>query len=137
MPYRKRSIRLSRVDSLGSDDGGQADRQRRLRKSRDNLIKMRGYGSVPNTPADVNAPESITELLENMRKQRSSSMRTDSSLSDGGKSCGDMSELANSMVSKFELSDEEGDKSSMDTDTDHKERTAANITLRSAFCSIL
>ncbi len=134
--YRKRGSRLSRVDSLGSDDGGKGETQKRLRKRRDNLLRMRGYNSVPSASADVSASESLTELLENVRtnRQRSGSTRTDSSLSDGGRSGGDMSELANSMVSKFEISDDEGDRSSMDTDVDHRERTT---TLRSVFCKLL
>ena len=140
LPYRKskRPPRLSRVDSVSSDDGG-GDKQRKLSR-RDKLLGMRQYSSLPATPAETGASESLTELLENIRRQRSASTRTDSSLSDGGKSVGsqkDMNELANSLVSRFELSDEEA-VCEMETDTgEHKQRTNNNATLRSVFCCIL
>ena len=135
MPYRKRNVsRLVRVDSVSSDDGGQRDKHRRMR-NKDKLLRMRQYNSLPATTADA-AAETLSELLENMRRQRSGSTRTDSSLSGGEK---DMSELANSLVSRFELSDEDSTEKSMhesSMETDAQRRTG-NTTLRSVFCCIL
>ena len=139
MPYRKRSCsRLARVDSVSSDDGGHRDKHRRHVRNKEKLLRMRQYNSLPATTADGNAAENLTELLENIRRQRSSSTRTDSSLSGGEK---DMSDLANSVVSKFELSDEESTEksqecASMELEEARPSRTG-NTTLRSVFCCIL
>lgn len=135
MPYRKRNVsRLVRVDSVSSDDGGHRDKHRRHNK--DKLLRMRQYNSLPATTAD-SASESLSELLENMRRQRSGSTRTDSSLSGGEK---DMSELANSLVSRFELSDEEStEKSLQETcmETESTQQRTGSTTLRSVLCCIL
>ena len=137
MPYRKRNVsRLVRGDSVSSDDGGHRDKHRRHVRNKDKLLRMRQYNSLPATTAD--AAENLTELLENIRRQRSGSTRTDSSLSGGEK---DMSDLANSVVSKFELSDEESTEksqegASMELEEARPLRTG-NTTLRSVFCCIL
>lgn len=137
MPYRKRNVsRLARGDSVSSDDGGHRDKHRRHVRNKEKLLRMRQYNSLPATTAD--AAENLTELLENIRRQRSGSTRTDSSLSGGEK---DMSDLANSVVSKFELSDEESTERSqegaaMELEEARPLRTG-NTTLRSVFCCIL
>ena len=145
--HRKRGPPLARVDSVSSDDGGgKRDRQRRpTSRNREKLLRMRQYNSLPETSAS----ESLTELLENIRRQRSGSTRTDSSLSDhegipeevseGGRNskAGEkaMNDLANSLVSKFDLSDDEVEKSSeMETEGSRK-RTAHP--LKSAYCCVL
>lgn len=140
---RRRSLRSrpTRVNSVSSDDGNSAIERRKL--GRENLLRMRHVHSLPDTPTEC-VSESLTELLDNMRRQRSNSHRTDSSLSDGGRSGGaekELSELANSLVSKFEISDEELDKSS-DMETEYKKRKTAKhkgstTTLRSVLCHIL
>ena len=141
--YRRRSLhRKGRVNSVSSDDGlGNPVDRRRL--GREKLLRMRQYNSLPATPAE-GVSESLTEMLDNIRRQRSNSHRTDSSLSDGGKSGAaekELNELATSLVSKFELSDEEGDKST-DMEGEHKKPNTAkhrtnSTTLRSVFCHIL
>ena len=144
--HRKRGPPLARVDSVSSDDGGgQRDRQRRpTSRNRDKLLRMRQYNSLPATPADTAASETLTELLENIRRQRSGSTRTDSSLSDhdgvpegnrSSKGEKDMNDLANSLVSKFDLSDDDAEKScEMETESSRR-RTA--YPLRSAYCCVL
>ena len=129
------------MNSVSSDDGNPA--VERLKLGRENLLRMRQIHSLPDTPAEC-VSESLTELLDNIRRQRSNSHRTDSSLSDGGKSGGaerELTELANSLVSRFELSDEELEKSS-DMETERKKLNTAKLkgsstTLRSVFCHIL
>lgn len=141
---RRRSLRRpSRISSVSSDDGNQPAIERR-KIGRENLLRMRHVHSLPDTPATEAISESLTELLENIRRQRSNSHRSGSSLSDGGKSGGgerELSELANSLVAKFEISDEEFEKSS-DMETDLKKQKTAkhkgsSTTLRSVFCQIL
>ena len=106
---------------------------------------MRHVHSLPDTPVDGGVSESLTELLDSIRRQRSNSHRSGSSLSDGGRSGAggekELTELANSLVSKFEISDEELEKSS-DVETEQKKRKTAkhkgsSTTLRSVFCTIL
>ena len=147
LPFRKRSYsgKLARVDSMSSDDGGSKDGTPRRTHRREKLLRLRQYSSLPATPADFNS-ESLTDILDNIRRQRSGSCRTDSSLSDGGRSGTgdrDMNELANSLVEKFELSDEDvSAEQSMDTGSpvmsgEHNRRTNGSTTLRSVFCNIL
>ena len=144
--FRRRSLRArpGRVNSVSSDDGSNPTIERR-KLGRDKLLRMRHVHSLPDTPVDGGVSESLTELLENIRRQRSNSHRSGSSLSDGGRSGAggerELTELANSLVSKFELSDEELEKSS-DVETEQKKRKAAkhkgsSTTLRSVFCTIL
>lgn len=144
--FRRRSLRarLSRVNSVSSDDGSNPTIERR-RLGRDKLLRMRHVHSLPDTSVDGGVSESLTELLENIRRQRSNSHRSGSSLSDGGRSGTggekELTELANSLVSKFEISDEELEKSS-DVETEQKKRKTAkhkgsSTTLRSVFCTIL
>ena len=160
---RKRfSGKLRRMESISSDDGTTAavstkDVIRRPNAhKRDRLLRLRQYSSLPATSDNLNS-DSLTELLDNIRRQRSGSCRTDSSLSDGGKSVGgekDMAELANSLVSKFELSDEEAVslEQSMETDAASDQTTGNNVLqgqppqtvrtsnstrLRSVVCTIL
>ena len=129
------------MNSVSSDDSNPA--VERLKLGRENLLRMRQIHSLPDTPAE-SVSESLTELLDNIRRQRSNSHRTDSSQSDGGRSGGaerELSELANSLVSRFELSDEELEKSS-DMETERKKLNTAKLkgsstTLRSVFCHIL
>lgn len=122
LPYRKRNIaKLSRVDSMSSDDGNsQKDVIKRPGK-RDRMLRLRQYNSLPATPADNSASESLTDLLDTLRRNRSGSCRTDSSQSDGGgggSTAGDkdMTDLAKSLVSKFELSDDDHGHVPMETD---------------------
>lgn len=158
LPFRKRIPgKLVRMESISSDDGSVISTKDVVRRphKRDRLLRLRQYSSLPAASDNLNS-ESLTELLDNMRRQRSGSCRTDSSLSDGGKSGGggekDMVELANSLVSKFELSDEEAVslEQSMETETASEPAAAAAVqpqpqpvrtnnstTLRSVFCSIL
>lgn len=141
--YRKRSVpnKLVPMDSISSDDGlGQMDFKRP--SGRDHLLRLRACNSLPATPAENSASESLTDLLDNLRRNRSGSCRTDSSLSDGGGSGDkDMSNLATSMVSKFELSDEEATHVAMETEAGPKngglEVKRTSTTLRSVFCTIL
>ena len=144
---RRRSLRSrpARVNSVSSDDGNPAGIERR-NMSRDKLLRMRHVHSLPDTPGDC-ISEGLTELLDNLRRQRSNSHRSGSSLSDGGRSGAggerELTELANSLVSKFELSDEDPEKTS-DIETEQKKRKTAakhksssSTTLRSVFCHIL
>ena len=127
-----------------SDDGIQQNPVDRRRLRTDKLLRMRQYNSLPTTPAD-GVTEGLTEMLDMIRRQRSNSHRTDSSLSDGGKSVvaeRELNELATSLVSKFELSDEDGEKSNNDMEVERKRHTTAkhrtnSTTLRSVFCHIL
>ena len=168
LPFRKRSIKkLARVDSISSDDGaGGGPREVRSKSTsrKERLLRLRHFSSLPATPNENLASDSLTNLLENIRRQRSGSVRSNSSLSDGGRSgCGgdkDMNDLANSIVSRFELSDDDAGgynaEQAMDTDkgapltngSDHNmsrgsspgvgsKRTGSITTLRSVFCSIL
>ena len=141
--FRRRSLRgrPTRVNSVSSDDGNPIERRK---IAHDKLLRMRHVHSLPDTPGD-SVSESLTELLETIRRQRSNSHRSGSSLSDGGRSGAggekELTELANSMVSKFELSDEDLEKSS-DLESDQKKRKTAKhkgstTTLRSVFCRIL
>ena len=159
LPFRKRiSGKLVRMESISSDDGSTISTKDVIRRphahKRDRLLRLRQYSSLPATSENLNS-DSLTELLDNIRRQRSGSCRTDSSLSDGGKSGGgekDMAELANSLVSKFELSDEEAAslEQSMETETgtetaaaaaalQHSStvRTSNSTRLRSVICTIL
>lgn len=132
MAYRKRSMpnKLVPMDSISSDDNQNDVIKRPTRKDR--LLRLRPYNSLPATPAENS--ESLTDLLDSIRRQRSGSCRTDSSLSDGGG--GDMKNLASSMVAKFDLSDEDsGGHVAMETDAGADVRTST--TLRSVFCNIL
>lgn len=142
MAYRKRSIpsKLVPMDSISSDDGvGMSQNdvvKRRTRKDR--LLRLRPYNSLPTTPAENSGSESLTDLLDSIRRNRSGSCRTDSSLSDGGGGGEkDMKNLANSMVKNFDLSDEDsGGHVAMETDAG-SEVTRTSTTLRSVVCSIL
>ena len=151
---------MIRMESISSDDGSTMSSKDVIRRphahKRDRLLRLRQYSSLPATNENLNS-ESLTELLDNMRRQRSGSCRTDSSLSDGGRSGGgekDMAELANSLVSKFELSDEEvaSLEQSMETEVlseppvatmaqaqnqQQAVRTSNSTRLRSVFCTIL
>ena len=143
--YRKRSIpnKLVPMDSISSDDGinmNQNDVTRRPAR-KDRLLRLRACNSLPATPADNSGSESLTELLDSLRRNRSGSCRTDSSLSDGGGGSGekekDMKNLANSMMVKFDLSDEDsGGHVAMETDAGSEVRRTST-TLRSVFCTIL
>ena len=55
LPYRRRSAsKLSRVDSVSSDDGTQNESGRhRVSNRRQKLLRMRQYNSLPATPADT------------------------------------------------------------------------------------
>lgn len=153
--------KMIRMESISSDDGSTMSSKDVIRRphahKRDRLLRLRQYSSLPATNENLNS-ESLTELLDNIRQQRSGSCRTDSSLSDGGRSGGggekDMAELANSLVSKFELSDEEAAslEQSMETEalsepsvatmaqTQNQQqavRTSNSTRLRSVFCRIL
>ena len=159
LPFRKRisAGKLVRMESISSDDGSCMSTKDVIRRphahKRDRLLRLRQYSSLPATSENLNS-DSLTELLDNIRRQRSGSCRTDSSLSDGGKSGGgekDMAELANSLVSKFELSDEEAAslEQSMETEALNEPplaqtptqqqtvRTSNSTRLRSVFCAIL
>ena len=130
-PFRKRSIpKLVRVDSISSDDGkSPRDQAPPTRKGR--LLRLRQYNSLPATPAEHSASDSLTDILESFRRKQtvttttssnvSVSGRTDSSVSDSGSRGAtgdrDMGELASSIVAKFELSDEDGLQGS--TELDH------------------
>ena len=91
-PFRKRiSGKLVRMESISSDDGSASvvstkDVIRRPHQKRDRLLRLRQYSSLPATSENLNS-ESLTELLDNIRRQRSGSCRSNSSLSDGGKMC--------------------------------------------------
>ena len=144
LPYRRRSIpKLARVDSVSSDDGSQTEERKRRSTNRQKLLRMRQYNSLPATPAETSASESLTEILENMRRARSSSNRTDSSLSDGGNKSGgekELNELANSMVTRFDISDEEGERSienCMDVDGEHRVKRDSSVRTYSVLCCIL
>lgn len=149
MVYRKRSIpsKLVPMDSISSDDGiSPMDFKRPARKDR--ILRLRPYNSLPATPAEHSGSESLTDLLDSMRK-RSGSCRTDSSQSDGGGDK-DMTNLATSIVTKFDLSDEEGTAHvamemeaaahvTMETEARNGvlEPKRTSTTLRSVFCNIL
>lgn len=159
MAYRKRSMpnKLVPMDSISSDDGlGQMETRKPHRKER--LLRLRPYNSLPTTPAENSGSESLTDLLDSLRRKRSGSCRTDSSLSDGGgpgnemraraKSEGqatsgaDMRNLAKSMVSKFDLSDEDSNHVAMETEEGSEESAGHGVrrtstTLRSVFCTVL
>ena len=157
--YRKRSI-PRRVDSISSDDGNNQRTEPRRPNRKERLLRLRQYNSLPATPGVDSGSESLTDLLDNMRRNRSGSCRTDSSLSDGGEKTPsdgrgdktltegrgdkDMTALARSMVSKFELSDEDsGGQVVMDTDgpvengEGRVNLVMKNTTLRSVVCNIL
>ena len=100
--YKKTLHPLVRVDSASSDDSCIIDRP--LRHSlpkfgKEKLRKIIPYHSVPSTPAEASGSESFVDLLA-VRRPRSNSARTDSSLSD-------TAELAVQMSGRFELSDGE------------------------------
>ena len=151
-PYRKRSIpKLARVDSISSDDGREFQQTTTTRRQK--LLRLRQYNSLPSTPADENsATEGLNELLDTMRRNRSGSNRTDSSQSDGGGGDKDMGELARSVFTMFEQSDEDSGHVMMETNHSTgtiengtkggKEggggrRTSPSTTLRSVFCNVL
>lgn len=170
-PFRKRSVKkVARVDSMSSDDGISVARDVRTAHSsrKERLLRLRHYNSLPTTPNDNLVSDSLTNLLENIRRERSGSVPSNSSQSDGGPCAGkgdrDMNDLANSIVSKFELSDDDvygcSIEHSMETCEAGKGSTALtnggnrnlscnsspcisgklttnNTTLRSVFCSIL
>ena len=81
--HRRSLRRPRRVNSVSSDDGTASTTNpvERCKVRRENLLRMRHVHSLPTTPADM-VSESLTELLDNIRRQRSNSQRTDSSLSD-------------------------------------------------------
>lgn len=143
LAYRKHSVpnKLVPMDSISSDDGsGQMDFRHTARKHR--LLRLRHTNSLPATPAENSGSESLTDLVENLRRNRSGSCRTDSSQSDGGGAGDkDMCNLATSMVSKFDFSDEEEAHVAMETDLGAKngslEVKRTSTTLRSVFCTIL
>lgn len=89
-PFRKRiSGRLVRMESISSDDGSASvvstkDVIRRPHQKRDRLLRLRQYSSLPATSENLNS-DSLTELLDNIRRHRSGSCRSNSSQSDGGK----------------------------------------------------
>ena len=89
LPFRKRiSGKLVRMESISSDDGTASvvstkDVIRRPHHKRDRLLRLRQYSSLPATSENLNS-DSLTELLDNIRRQRSGSCRSNSSLSDGG-----------------------------------------------------
>ena len=144
LAYRKRSIpsKLTPMDSISSDDGlTPLDLSKRPGR-KDRILRLRPYNSLPTTPAENSGSESLTDLIDSMRRKRSGSCRTDSSHSDGGGAVDkDMGNLASSMVSKFELSDEEA-APAMETELGPKnglemKRNSTTVTLRSVFCNIL
>lgn len=122
LPFRKRSIpKLVRVDSISSDDGKSPHDIQARPSRKGQLLRLRQYNSLPATPADNSASESLTDLLDTFRKTKTAVVttpcRTDSSFSDGGGGGDkDVGELASSIVSKFELSDEDGLQVSMELD---------------------
>ena len=89
-PFRKRiSGKLVRMESISSDDGTASvvstkDVIRRPQHKRDRLLRLRQYSSLPATSENLNS-DSLTELLDNIRRHRSGSCRSNSSQSDGGK----------------------------------------------------
>ena len=147
LAYRKRSAPLVPMDSISSDDGlGHMEFKQPTRKDR--LLRLRHTNSLPATPAENSASESLTDLLDNLRRNRSGSCRTDSSLSDGGGEGGgdgggdSMCNLSTSMAAKFDFSDEETTHVAMETDPATKNgglevKRTGSTTLRSVFCSIL
>ena len=165
LPYRKNSRKkLARVDSMSSDDGAGSEKiEVRARMSRkQKLLALRHHKSLPAAPNDSLTSESLTDLLESIRRQRSGSVRSNSSLSDGVPACGgdrDMTELANSLVSEFKLSDDDfaganvevamemdkvltnGSDPNVSRDSSPGvggKRTGGNTTtLRSVFCTVL
>lgn len=132
--YRKRiPNKLVPMDSISSDDGISNGKERPVK------LKLRPCNSLPATPADNSGSESLVELLDNLRRQRSGSCRTDSSQSDGGGDR-DMTILAKSKASNFDDSDEECSHVAMETDTgtdNGEEVKRTNTTLRSIVCAIL
>lgn len=93
---------LVRVDSASSDDSfvsGDKNLRHSLPKfGKDKLCKMIfSHRSVPSTPADGSGSEGFNDIL---RRPRSYSARTDSSLSDNN-------EFLNQVSEKFQLSDGE------------------------------
>ncbi len=148
LPYRKRSLtKLGRVDSISSDDGNNPMETVRRPSKKERLLRLRQYNSLPATPADNSASESLTDLLDNLRRNRSGSCKTDSSLSDGGDN---MADLAKSAASKFELSDEDYGQNMVVEPEDPAppppppslengmvKRAQASTTLRSVLCSII
>lgn len=96
---------LVRVDSASSDDssvGGVKHLRHSLPKfGKEKLRKMiMSYRSVPSTPADGSGSDSFTDMLAPVRRPRSYSARTDSSLSD-------TNDLAHQITERFQLSDGE------------------------------
>ena len=89
LPFRKRiSGKLVRMESISSDDGSSSvistkDVIRRPQHKRDRLLRLRQYSSLPATSENLNS-DSLTELLDNIRRHRSGSCRSNSSQSDGG-----------------------------------------------------
>ncbi len=167
LSYRKPNRKkLVKVDSVSSDDGAGSDNNVKARMSRkQRLLVIRHHKSLPSTSNDGHTSESLNDLLENFRRQRSGSVRSNSSLSDGIPASGDrdMNELANSLVSEFKLSDDDftgasvevametergltngSDQNNMSRDSSPssgggggKRTGGATTTLRSVLCSIL
>ncbi len=164
VPYRKSNRKkLARVDSISSDDGGSDNKDVKARMTRkQKLLALRHHKSLPAVPNDGHTSESLNDLLEHFRRQRSGSVRSNSSLSDGIPASGDrdMNELANSLVSEFKLSDDDFTGASMEVameteskgltnGSDHtvsrdsspgvggKRTGGATTTLRSVLCAIL
>ncbi len=163
VPYRKSSLnKLARVDSISSDDGAENKDVKARMTRKQKLLALRHHKSLPAVPNDSHTSESLNDLLEHFRRQRSGSVRSNSSLSDGIPASGDrdMNELANSLVSEFKLSDDDFAGASvevaMETErgltngSDHtvsrdsspgvgggKRTGGATTTLRSVLCAIL
>ena len=116
---------LVRVDSGSSDDISINDRATRhsLPKfGKDNLRKvLHGYRSVPSTPAEGSGSESFSEILLSVRRPRSNSARTDSSLSDVG-------DIGLQMYGRFELSD--GEELEQSGDGDELDDSVMNSPIR-------
>ena len=132
--YKKSLHPLVRVDSASSDDSALNDRQMRhsLPKfGKEKLRKMIPYRSVPSTPAEGSGSETFLDMV---RRPRSYSARTDSSLSDAN-------DIAQQMSEKFELSDgEEMDAAEVHGATivgGGPNRLRANSFTQSAVCCIL
>lgn len=131
---------LVRVDSASSDDSiiDRGTRHSLPKFGKDKLRTiLHGYRSVPSTPGEGSGSESFSEFLL-VRRPRSNSARTDSSLSDTG-------DLAIQMYGRFELSDGEELEQSCDgedmVDSIRKSpartsRKSESVT-RSAICCLL